>query len=628
MSTAVAQLTPDEIAKRNGLMARKPYVAKKLARISAIEEAGGVNPIIRLEKSYLCNFQCTHCSAEYYMDRHLGKVLHVTDQRQKMDLDDVRRLSREADELGLARFVITGGEPLVMQDFDAVVEALDPERHYIITDTNGWFLDAARAKHLKEIGVEKVQLSLDSFIEADHDRFRNKPGAYRHAMVAIDAALDAGLNLILSTVLVRGRAGTAEFRDLCEFSQRKGIGLYVSYAKPTGSCTKHPEFVITKEDADIVRELEKTYKVFTHMTPSYGSYKGCIANKGIITVTSTMEITPCPYIDFSLGNLRQTSLRDILARGQRNPWLGPYRPDCLIGEDPAFIRRHTEVTAKYQLLPVPWGEGFSDTDALTGEAPATVADGAWFDAQGRLVPTGVSEPVHATSRRYFQLRQPRIDYAGILARTTATLGGTGLPSAIAFRDRIDTVLRDLAADPATRDLLHGVYVPFVLPQAAHDDIGTALDQRYLPAVAQACAAMQPAQTFVNHHQTGLVDRLRVGGGRHDRLIRAMAAGPVVGVYFPALSEYGIPAARARVAALPERFLLAGGYDTCAALIAAPDLLRHDDRYPPVLWLAGLDAEKAEANYHFEAYGRDLTFNRRVHFGQAAESWCSGLVVLG
>ena len=358
-------LSQEEQSKRNDLKQRKPYVAAKLANIAAMEERGEISPIIRLEKSYLCNFQCTHCSAEYYMDRHLDKVFKIVDTRSKIDLDDIRRLSDEADKLGLARFVITGGEPLVMKDFDEVVAAIDPEKHYIITDTNGWFLDLERAKHLKAIGVEKVQLSLDSMIPEAHVNFRNKPGSYKRVMRAIDASLDAGLNLILSTVLVKGRAKTDEFREMCEFATNKGIGLYVSYAKPTGSCTDHPEFVIDKEDADILRDMERQYKVFSHMTPSYGSHKGCITVKGIITVTSTAEVTPCPYIDFSLGNLRQTSLKDILARGMRNPWLGPHRPDCLIGEDPKFIKIHMEKTAGAKLLPLPWGQGFSDDDSLT-----------------------------------------------------------------------------------------------------------------------------------------------------------------------------------------------------------------------------------------------------------------------
>ncbi len=358
-------LTSCELEKREGLRARKPYVAEKLANILAMEERGEISPIIRLEKSYLCNFQCTHCSAEYYMDRHLEKVLHVKEDRKKIDMDGIRDLSRQADEMGLARFVITGGEPLVMRDLDEVVKAIDPEKHYVIVDSNGWFLDDKKAQHLKDIGVEKIQLSLDSIIETEHDDFRNKPGSYKRVMRAVDASLNAGLNLLLSTVLIRGQVKTQAFRDLCEFATDKGVGLYVSYAKPTGSCTDHPEFVIEKEDADILRELEKEYSVFTHMTPSYGSYKGCITVKGIITVTSTGEITPCPYIDFSLGNLKETSLKDILDRGMNNPWLGPHRPDCLIGEDAKFIKIHTEKTKGATHLPLPWGQGFSENDTLT-----------------------------------------------------------------------------------------------------------------------------------------------------------------------------------------------------------------------------------------------------------------------
>jgi MoaA/NifB/PqqE/SkfB family radical SAM enzyme len=359
-----SRLNDAERSKRNDLKNRKPYVAAKLARILEMEDRGEISPIIRLEKSYLCNFQCTHCSAEYYMDRHLKKTIGTIDMRAKIDLEDIRKLSQDADDLGLARFVITGGEPLVMRDFDAVVAAIDPEKHYVITDSNGWFLDENFARHLKSVGVEKVQLSLDSFIEAEHDAFRNKPGSYKRVIRAIHASIDAGLNLLLSTVLVKGRAKTEEFRNMCEFASDLGVGLYVSYAKPTGSCTNHPEFVIDKEDADIVREMEKQYNVFTHMTPSYGSFKGCITVKGIITVTSTAEVTPCPYIDFSLGNLRQTSLKDVLARGMRNPWLGPHRPDCLIGEDPDFIKIHTEKTHGATHLPLPWGQGFSDEDTL------------------------------------------------------------------------------------------------------------------------------------------------------------------------------------------------------------------------------------------------------------------------
>jgi len=360
------ELSDFEHAKRNDLATRKPYIASKLAANKLRQEQGFPTPVIRLAANMLCNFQCNHCCAEHYMDRHLLKLTGKKEERHQLDLNDIRELSRQADEFGLARFVLTGGEPLLMRNpsFDEIVEAIDPEKHYIITDTNGWFMDLEKAKHIKSIGVEKVQLSLDSSIEAEHDAFRNKKGSFKRVMRAVDACLEAGLNLILSTCLVRDRVKTDEFQELCEFSQQKGIGLYVTYAKPVGNAKDHLEWVILKEDADYLRELEKKYNVFTHMTPSYGMHQGCITVKGIITVSSTGEIVPCPYMDMSIGNYLKEPLKDILMKGMKNKWLGPHRPDCLIGEDFEFIKFHNDSVGDRKLLPVPYGEGFSDRDLL------------------------------------------------------------------------------------------------------------------------------------------------------------------------------------------------------------------------------------------------------------------------
>jgi hypothetical protein len=69
-------------------------------------------------------------------------------------------------------------------------------------------------------------------------------------------------------------------------------------------------------------------------------------------------------MDMSIGNYLQEPLADILMRGMRNRWLGPHRPDCLIGEDFTFIDFHNAAVGDRKLLPVPYGEGFSDRDLL------------------------------------------------------------------------------------------------------------------------------------------------------------------------------------------------------------------------------------------------------------------------
>ncbi|MCX7946512.1 MAG: radical SAM protein [Hydrogenophilus sp.] len=629
-------LKPDEAKKRSDLASRKPYLAAKFARIAELEEQGGISPIIRLEKSYLCNFQCSHCCAEPYMDRHLQKVLGLKrDPRPQMTLDDIRRLSREADALGIARFVITGGEPLVMKDFDQVVEAIDPERHYVVTDTNGWFLDAAKAKHLKAIGVEKVQLSLDSFNAAEHDAFRNKPGSYQRVMRAIDASLEAGLNLILSTVLVRGRPFTREFEELCRFCTERGIGLYVSYAKPSGKGADHLEdFTITKADADRIRELEKRYKVFTHMTPSYGSFKGCITVKGIITVTSTLEVTPCPYIDFSLGNLRETSLAEILARGMRNPWLGPYRPDCLIGEDEEFMRRHVAETRKRVLLPVPWGEGFRDGQLLNDRENDPLPP-QHFDATGRCVPHGVTAPVRRHPRGYFRVEQPRLDWGEMHQRLTVAfsaaphpaVNASPLPDRQRFQEIGEALLVPLATDPNLSPLLLAPRVPFFLPAISTDDPGALLENYFLPRVEATFHTAFPEYEFYDHHRSPLAGRIHLAPEtRAEAVAATLARTPIVGWFFPVLLDYSLAAMRERVATLPSSFALAGGFETAAALIAAPDLLMRSHGYAPLLWLAAWETDDPDEGYYFENYGYNLTFNRRKHFQTLSEYWNAGLIL--
>ncbi len=172
-------LKPEENSKREQLRRNKPRVYEKVMDFDNKVKRGESIAIIQFQYDYSCNFRCEHCSIKHFQ----GKK-----QARYFTLDDVRELSRQADEMGLANFVITGGEPLIFPDFDQLVEAIDPSKFYLVTDTNGWMLDSAKAKHLKAIGLDKIQLSLDSLNAAEHDAFRHAPGSHARALRAIDAS--------------------------------------------------------------------------------------------------------------------------------------------------------------------------------------------------------------------------------------------------------------------------------------------------------------------------------------------------------------------------------------------------------------------------------------------------------
>ena len=251
-----------------------------------------------------------------------------------------------------------------------------------------------------------------------------------------------------------------------------------------------------------------------------------------------------------------------------------------------------------------------------------------FDQHGRCLPARTSAPAHARSRRYFQCNRPAIDSAEIHRRIRRHLAPTLRISEDEFCDRIERLRSELRDDPATRNLLAGTPVPFVLPQLQVEDIGESFDTLFLPALDAAYREALPDYQFVDHALGGTAGKLSVRpGGRHQMLLAAQGRGEVAGLYFPCLSEYSLPAAVEQLAALPDRFLLAGAFDTAAALIGTPDLLLREDGYPPLLWISGVAGDKPGVDYHFEAYGYNLTFNRRAHLDQLAEYWWHGLTIL-
>ena len=363
-------LTHSEQKKRKDQSVLRPRVHEKIQNFFKNMEEGVISPILRLKTNRsLCNFHCEHCCEEPYMSRDLKKRTGKIDPRDQMTIEDYAELSRQADEYGIFRFVLTGGEALLDKNIEELIKALDPMKHLIILDTNGWTFDEEKAKWFAKLGGYKVQISLDSYIEEDHDSFRKKPGSYKRVIREIKAAKEEELELLISTCIVKDRVFTKEFEDFCEYCNDEEVPLYVTLVKPVGTARGQDEWVCTKDDLDHLKNLEDKYNIFTHMSPSYGQPGKCITVKGINTVNHDGEIIPCPYMDMSIGNVVHMPLAEILDRGMKDKWLGPYRDECIIGENFDFIKFHNNSVKKHletsDLLPVPYETGFG-TQGVVG----------------------------------------------------------------------------------------------------------------------------------------------------------------------------------------------------------------------------------------------------------------------
>jgi len=341
-----------EQAKRAKLRRDKPHVFEKIAKIEERYRQGIATPIIDIAYSYACNLRCEHCTASGFQRRGA----------RKLTPDDLRRISDEADALGLCQFCISGGEPLVFKDLDEVIHALQPDRFHLAMSTNGHFMTPEMARHLKAIGLDKVKISLDDFDEAEHDANRRDEGAYKKAIDAMAHAKDAGLSVVIQTVVTHQNCQTPRIEQMARFAEEREFTVDVLIARATGAWEGKHEVLIDEADAEFLRRAHDEHPVLHRDTyPSYGMDKGCGAVDSTLHITQFGDVLPCVFIHIALGNIFEESLGDIIKRGQSIRSFREHNPLCLSGEDRGFIDKY--MTRFYgKPLPIHWSEAFGADD--------------------------------------------------------------------------------------------------------------------------------------------------------------------------------------------------------------------------------------------------------------------------
>ena len=140
-----------------------------------------------------CNLKCCHCRAE-------AKDNFVAGELSTKEIIEVARDIRAA---GDPIMILTGGEPLVRQDFFEIAEACVGMFSRVALATNGTIVDDAMAKRIKDVGIQRVSVSLDGATAATHDQFRGVPGSFEATLRGYDAMARAGLSLQVNATVAR-----------------------------------------------------------------------------------------------------------------------------------------------------------------------------------------------------------------------------------------------------------------------------------------------------------------------------------------------------------------------------------------------------------------------------------------
>lgn len=292
---------------------------------------------IALDVTSKCNMSCPKCYAETFVNKEPIPLVHL-----------IRALD-EFYELGVYHYVLQGGEALMAPDrLEAILANCYPDETYINVISNGWGMTAKKVQWLKKLKVDKIAFSLDSGIEEEHDLGR-MAGSFKWVMKAIDTVLEEGLFSSISTVVTHESLYSDGFNLALEFAKKRKIRVDVQIAEPVGKWDGRRDLLITPEDAAYIKKLQQQT---LGMLPNgqnmigrdiySGSMDHCPAATEFMSLSADGELLPCNFLQFSLGNIRDYSIKDMRDAALQSTWFDGIHPNCIIGEDHSFIDQFVE----------------------------------------------------------------------------------------------------------------------------------------------------------------------------------------------------------------------------------------------------------------------------------------------
>jgi cyclic pyranopterin phosphate synthase len=159
-----------------------------------------------------------------------GSDYHFLPRSEVLTFEEIARLARLFASQGVSKFRLTGGEPLVRRQLDQLVGMLAGIPGVDLTLTTNGALLPQQAKGLKEAGLNRVTVSLDSLDNAVFKAMNDVDFPVEKVLAGIDAAQQAGLSPIKINMVVKRGLNEDSILPMARFFREKGYILrFIEY---------------------------------------------------------------------------------------------------------------------------------------------------------------------------------------------------------------------------------------------------------------------------------------------------------------------------------------------------------------------------------------------------------------
>ncbi|MBU4440212.1 MAG: GTP 3',8-cyclase MoaA [Firmicutes bacterium] len=263
---------------------------------------------MRISITDLCNLRCIYCMPEEGVEKH--------HHQNNLSFEEILDLIKAGVNLGVDKIRLTGGEPLVRHGIVDLVREIGkiPGIKDLTMTTNGILLPKY-AKDLKEAGLNRVNISLDTF---NPDKFHKitRWGHLEDVLAGIAAAKAVGMHPIkINTVLIKD-FNDDEIEAFVNYTREEDVYVRFIELMPLGASSGFAENKYLANNEVLKRmpalapllEPDKTGPAEYYQLPGAKGRVGLInpiskhfcSECNRIRVTTDGKIKPCLHSDYEI----------------------------------------------------------------------------------------------------------------------------------------------------------------------------------------------------------------------------------------------------------------------------------------------------------------------------------------
>ena len=178
---------------------------------------------LRISVTDRCNFRCGYCMPKDVF----GKGYKFLASSALLDYDQIERLVGIFSKHGVSKIRLTGGEPLLRNDLEALVYKLAGVAAIedIALTTNASLLTAGRAETLKTAGIKRINISLDALTPDIYYKINQIPYPLETILDGVNNALGAGFDAVKVNMVVQKGVNDTDILNMVEYFRGSGAIL-------------------------------------------------------------------------------------------------------------------------------------------------------------------------------------------------------------------------------------------------------------------------------------------------------------------------------------------------------------------------------------------------------------------